>query len=160
VWSYSGDPQSSVRDAVRFEVQDTNPKSHLLENEEIEYAIAEEAPSLTPTTAEVLSAAARCMEALARLFRMQADTEVGSLKTDYVKQAAGYDEQAVKLRVKAQGLQSPWAGGLSESQREQWRSEPNLIQPAFRMELFGNPYTRPNAGILSGGLEVNEQEVG
>jgi hypothetical protein len=161
VWSYSGDPSSSVRDAVRFEIQDTNPKAHLLENEEIDYAVTQEAPSETPSQSEVLSAAARCMEALARLFRMQADTEVGSLRVEYAKQAAGYDEQAVKTRLRAQGLHAPWAGGLSRAEKEAWRDDTNLTQPAFRKHLFHNPWAGASTpGILSGGLIQSENEVG
>lgn len=152
-FSYS-DPSSSVLDAVRFEIQDTNSKSPLLQNAEIEYAIAQEAPADKPSEGEVLSAAARCMEALARLFSAQADTELGSLKVTYTKQAKGYREAANELRARAAGLHAPWTGGTSESEKREREAEPDRVQHQFARKQFENPY---GAGTLPGGVRPGEQ---
>lgn len=155
-FSYSGSPVNSVLDAVRFEIQDTNSKSPLLQNGEIEYAISKEAPNDPPSEGEVLSAAARCMEVLTRLFSAQADTELGSLKVTYTKQAAGYAKQAEKLRLRAQGMHAPFAGGLSESERQQREADTDRVQPAFARKQFRNPY---GAGTLPGGVRPGEGEA-
>src|SRR5436190_1501256 len=130
-WSYSGDPQTSVRDAVRFEISDTNSKRPLFQNEEIEYAIKQEAPAETPSEFEVLAAAARCMEALSRLFAAQADTEVGALRVVYSKHAEVYAERAAELRARAQEDHPPWAGGLSRAERDSKLENEDFLDPSF-----------------------------
>jgi hypothetical protein len=152
-FSYSGDPASSPRDAVRFEIQDTNSKSPLLQNAEIEYALAQEAPNEPPSEGEVLSAAARCMESLARLFSAQADTELGSLKVTYTKQAKGYTERAKELRLRAQGMHAPWTGGTSVAEKRAREAEPDRVQHAFSRGQFDNP---SGAGTLPGGARRGE----
>lgn len=156
MWSYSFDPSSSVLDAVRFEIADTNSGSPLLQNAEIEYAISKEAPAEQPSQGEVFSAAARCMETLARLFSAQADTELGSLKVTYSKQAAGYDERAKDLRERAIGLHAPWAGGQSEGEKREREEETDRVQHAFARKQFQSPY---GAGTLLGGVRPGESEV-
>jgi hypothetical protein len=145
-FSYSGDPASSVKDAVRFEIQDTNSESPLLQDAEVEYAITQEAPNAPPSEGEVLSAAARCMEALQRLFAMQADTEVGSLKSTYSKQAEGYAKRAAELRQRAMGMNAPWAGGLSESEKQSREEDLDRVPPMFKRGQFQNPYAGSQAG--------------
>ena len=143
-WSYSGDPSSSPNDAVRFEVQDVLNTAQLLQDEEIAYAIAQEAgvePSGGFTQAEVLSSAAHCCEALVRRFSMQADTQVGQLKVTYSRAAAGFAQRAVELRLRAQGMQGPYVGGLSKSDERAARQDTDRVQPAFTRDEFNSPYT-------------------
>ena len=144
-----GNPATHVFWAVRFELQDTDEKAPLLQDEEVEWAIVREATvsptaaSSTATENEVLRSAARCMEVLARKFRAQADTVFGSLRTDYTKQAKGYDDQAKELRNRAAGGNAPWSGGLSESEREKRESETDAIPPGFTRKQFDIPYKGP-----------------
>jgi|SRR6185437_1153125 len=145
-FSYSGNPASSVKDAVRFEIQDTNSTAPLLQDAEIEYAIAQEAPNTPPSEGEVLSASARCMEALQRLFAAQADTEIGSLKVTYTKQAEGYAKRATELRARALGMHAPWAGGLSESEKQAREENTDRVPPMFKKNQFSSPYTGNQSG--------------
>jgi hypothetical protein len=145
-FSYSGDPASSVKDAVRFEIQDTNSSAPLLQDAEIEYAITQEAPKVPPSESEVLSASARCMEALQRLFASQADTEIGSLKVTYTKQAEVYAERAMELRKRAQGMHAPWAGGLSESEKQAREENTDRVPPLFKKGQFSSVYTGNQSG--------------
>ena len=41
VWSYSGDPSSSDRDALRFLIGDTDTSDQQLVNEELDYLLTE-----------------------------------------------------------------------------------------------------------------------
>lgn len=153
-WSYSGDPSLTDKDAVRFEIQDTNSSSQLLQDEEIQWAILAETTTAagSPTTisgANLYSAAARCMEVLARLFSAQADTQVGTLKLTYTKQAANYTLRAQELRQRAMGYRLPYAGGLSEQEKENITQETDRIQPAFTRTEWDSPFTGNQFGFDS-----------
>lgn len=154
-WTYSGSPLASTKDAVRFELQDTDEKAQLLRDEEIEYAVAREAPAVPPTEGEVLSATARCMEALARKFLAQADTVEGALRVTYSKMSKQYIEAAGTLRHRAEGLHAPYAGGMSRGEKEARANESNATQPIFTRGEFNNPWipgtSRP--GEAPGGAE-------
>lgn len=128
-------------DAVRYELADTNEDAPLLQDEEIEYSIAREAPGLNPPMAGVLSAAAHCMEVLGRLFSAQADQEIGALRITYSKQAEGYEKSATKLRLRAQGLHVPFVGGTSHSEKEGQDLDTDRIVPSFRRDQFISPYS-------------------
>lgn len=153
-WSYSFDPTTSDVDAVRFEIQDTNASSPLLQNEEIAAAILRETGSAAATPAALLdgplfASAARCMEALARLFSAQADQQVGELQINYSRQADGYTKRAKELRAKAQGFHAPTSGGLSESAKQAEQDDPDRVQPAFYKDQFDSPYTGPQVDPVS-----------
>lgn len=153
-WSYSGNPTNSPTDAVRFEVQDTVSTSPLLQDEELQYAIAQESGPL-PTggysAAQILSAAAHCCEALVRRFSMQADTTTGSLHVTYSKAALGFAARAKELRARAQGMQGPYVGGLSRSDKLGILQDTDRVQPAFTRGEFNNPWTgRTSSGIDPG----------
>lgn len=151
-FSYSGNPQNSPTDAVRFEIQDTINTNFLLADEEIAYAILQESgvePDGGYTAAEILSAAAHCFEALARRFTLQADTVIGQLKVTYKDAAKNMQASAVALRLRAQGMQGPYVGGLSRSDEFANRSDPDRDQPAFTRREFNNPWTGQGNGLFS-----------
>jgi hypothetical protein len=150
-WSYSQDPANSPGDAVRFEMQDVFSNAPLVQDEEVSYALIEEAGPLTAggyTQGQIFSAAARCCEALVRRFSMQADAEVGSLRLNYSKQAAGFAERAKELRAKAQGMHAPWAGGLSMAEKAARAQDPDTIRPMFSRDAFTNPWTGNVGGYV------------
>lgn len=133
-WSYSGNPEASNKDYVRFEIQDTEgakASSQLLQDEEILAVIAREAGA-QPTEQGLLSAAARCCEVIARKFSRQVDVVEGSLEQTYSKMAKGYRELAKELRIRAQGAAAPFAGGQSKSGKLALRGDTDRVQPIFR----------------------------
>lgn len=140
-WTYSGNPGATPKDAVRFEVQDTDTKRQLLRDEEIQFAIDQEA-GIPPEPRGLLCAAARCCEVLARRFSAQADTVIGSIQVTYSKQAAGYTERAAELRARATGAGEPWVGGTSRSEKQLLRSQTNRVQPLFRKHQHMEPHVR------------------
>lgn len=139
-FSYSGDPNASRQDWVRFEIQDTDPNAQLLTDAEIRFCVAEEADANRPSQAEMLSAAARALEVLARKFAAQADETIGSLKINYSASAKGHRERAMELRVRAAGMHSVIWGGHSESQKEAEATSLDRVQPAFTRNQFTNPW--------------------
>jgi hypothetical protein len=92
-WSYGGDPSSSPKDAIRFEIGDVDSQYPMLQDEEIEYAINQESG--------ILAAAARCCEVIARRLALQPNTTIGKTKIDSNTAAQGYSQLAKELRNKA-----------------------------------------------------------
>ena len=136
-WSY-GDPRTSTKDAVRFEVQDTNPQAQLLTDEEVLFALTVEGVNSPEgsTQSEVLEAAAHCMEALSRRFAALADRQSGTLKIGSTKHAEVYAERAAELRLRAQELHAPYAGGISRSEKQAQAQNPNREGSMFRLRQF------------------------
>ena len=157
-FTYSGEPGSSLRDQVRFLIQDTDSKSPLLQDAEVEWAIGEETSGVSPTQGEMFSAAALCLETLSHRFAAQADTEFGSLRITYSKAAEGYAKRAERLRARAVGAHAPWAGGQSKSEKEARAQETDRVQPAFVRDQFKTPYTGPFNGTGVGNVEPGESE--
>lgn len=95
----------------------------------------------------LFAAAARCCEALARNFAMQADTTVGSLQSVYSKQAVTYAARAKELRSKSSNFNVPYVGGQSISEKIGWQQDTDTVPPAFRRDQFDSPYTGPFDGV-------------
>jgi hypothetical protein len=150
-WTYSANPAANSKDAVRWEIQDTEEAKPLLQDAEIEYAIAQEAGA-TPDARGLLSAAARCCEVISRKFSAQADTDVGSLVTTYSKAAQGYAALAKQLRGRAQGAGALFVGGQSRSQKQALREDRDKVQPIFRRRQFEESHKltgiEPFPGVL------------
>ncbi len=143
-FTYSGDPRISTKDAVRFEIQDVNPDAPLLTDEEVMFALTVEGVN-TPdesTQSEILEAGAHCMEALSRRFAALADRQSGTLKIGSTKRAAQYAERAAELRLRAQELHPPYAGGISRSEKIAQAQNPNREGSMFRLRQFQNPRGR------------------
>ena len=148
-WSYSGDPSTTPKDAVRFEAQDVNGSAPLLQDAEISYVIVAEAgvePAGGYTQANILSAAAHCCEDLVTRFSYQADTEVGSLKLTYSKMAQNLLARAKSLRARAQGLNAPWVGGQSVSWKVAYAGNSDQVQPAFQRDQWNVPWAGESPG--------------
>lgn len=131
-WTYSGDPSSSDRDAVRFEIGDTISDDPLLYDKEIEYAIAAENGTL--------SAAARCCEVVAAKFSRLADRSLGPMSIKHSQKAEQYRQLAKDLRSKAvteAGSDgAPSAGGIYIADRLAMEQNTSLIQPAFKRDML------------------------
>lgn len=84
-------------------------------------------------------AAAICAESLAGKYSSLVDKKIGDLSISYSQRAKQWADIAGKLRSSARStLFEPWAGGLSEGDKEARRADTDLVQPAFRRDLFEN----------------------
>lgn len=151
-YTYSGDPSLSDTDAVRSEIRDVNSNAWLLSNEEIDFYILDEnqvaATSPTALTAQTLySPAARCCEVIAQAFLQQADTQIGQLKITSTKRADQYLARALTLRDKAQSYAPPYAGGQSQSEKENFNSDADAVPPAFTRTEWDSPYVGSQDGF-------------
>lgn len=132
-WSYSGDPSSSDLDSVRFLVGDTDINDQQLQDEEINYLLAQNGNNV------YLSAAAAA-NAIAAKFARLVDKSVGDLKLNFSQRQAAYATLAKELEVKgAQRVGVPYAGGISLSDKDKDQEDTDLVQPTFKRDQFSFP---------------------
>lgn len=128
-WTYSGDPASSDLDAVRFEIGDTDAEDPLLKDKELLYTLNEEG--------NILNAAARSCEALAKKFAREADKRLGPLSISLSQRSKAYRELAKDLRTRSRlSKGTPYAGNISKTDQETDALDNDIKQPAFRRNLM------------------------
>lgn len=123
-WSYSGDPSTSSCDAVRFLIGDTVTSDPLLQNEEIEYMIAQHS--------NIYLAAAFCCDAIEASFSRLADTEMGELSVKASQRAIAYAKLAAKLRKSAMGASKPHASSVYTAEKEAIADDTSIVQGTFK----------------------------
>lgn len=135
MWSYNlEDLDTSEKDQIRFELQDTDPANQLLQDEEINHALTVES--------NYWSAAARCAEVIARSFLRKADVKLGrAMQLTYTTMAKQYLDMAVALRKKALGARVPWVGGMSVTDKVIYLQDPDIVAALFTKTMQENPWT-------------------
>lgn len=132
VWSYSGDPGSSDKDAVRFHVQDVISIDPQVNDEEIEFLLTEE-------NNDVLRAAARTAEVIAAKYARQVDKSLGGYSLSAGRRQEKYERLAAKLWARAGavgvGLATPFAGGISGTQKKVAEADTDRVLPAFTRQM-------------------------
>ena len=103
-WTYSGDPTASDRDAVRFEIGDTNTNDQQLTDAEIDYALAQRG--------SVIQAAIYCAERLISLYSRYVAQSVGAVNVQYNQRIDHYKGLIARLRLRG-GKVTPFIGGQS-----------------------------------------------
>ena len=115
-WTYGGDPASNARDAIRFLIGDTDTNDQLLNDEEIAWVNNQVTGSDTATTA-LYEAAWRSMATNAR----------------------AQAEQLKALAMREGNVPTPYAGGLTVSDKDIDRDNSNMVQPSFARGQFRDP---------------------
>lgn len=110
-WTYSGDPNDSARDAVRFLIGDTDTTDQLISDEEVDYLV-----TLHGTLSRASSEAAR---AIAAKFARLMNRSIGGLSADFSQKYRHYMELAESLITNEEAFPvSPFISGFSRSQKE------------------------------------------
>lgn len=126
-WTYSGDPASNSRDAVRFLLHDTVESEARISDEEIAWL-------LTQNGNNVYGAAIAGADNIASSFSAQARTKtVGALSITYEASAIEYRQLARDLRlrrIRAGGF-VPYSGGISISDKRINESDTDRDKPFF-----------------------------
>ena len=127
MWSYSANPTSSNKDAVRFLIGDTNPDDPLLQDEEIYFNLLE-------MNNNIYRAAANSCENLAARFVTLAQSvskSVGglSLSQSYGDRGARFQTLAKQLLVRARRVNPPTIS-----------ADPHALGAEFSVGQF-DPYT-------------------
>lgn len=127
-WSYSGNPQSSAKDQVRFLIQDTDSKDQQLTDEEIAFLIELEGSSL--------KAAIKAVETLYARFARYTDESVGQVRVSWSQRADQYRKLADSLKRHAfVRLAAPYAGGISRADKETREMNDDRVEPIFTRQL-------------------------
>lgn len=130
-WSYSGNPGASNKDAVRFLIQDTNTSRQLVQDEEIEWMIGQEANIY-------MAASQICTQLVVKgggggVKRKK----VGDLMIEY--DTAFYRALAGSLSARGVGHQVPYAGGISKTDKQLQQTDPDWVKPKFARDMENNP---------------------
>lgn len=127
-WTYGGDPSASKTDEVRFLIGDTNPKKPILQDEEIAYLLELEGSAL--------KAASKAAESAAAKFACLVDQAAGKVRASLSQKFKHYTDLSKKLRNDAaRKTVCPFAGGISESQKETAERDNDRVEPFFTRDL-------------------------
>lgn len=130
-WTYSADPTSSNKDAVRWLIGDTNPEDQLLQDEEIAF-------NLTEVSDDVYRASANCAQNLAARFTGEAQStskSVGglSISKSLGDRAARYRELSKSLLMRSRRINPPHVN-----------ADPEALGAEFTIGKFDPYYAKPN----------------
>lgn len=128
-WSY--EPGVSDKDTVRLLVGDTNPDQKQLHNEEVQWFL--------DNNANLYLAASEAAKSIAALYAREVDKHVGDLRIWASQRQSQYLALAKELRLRAARGVSPYAGGISRSDKRSVQQNNDRVQPAFRRGQFDNP---------------------
>jgi hypothetical protein len=140
--SFSYEPGASDKDTVRLLVGDTDPDKRQLHDEEIAWFLTE--------NSNVYLAAAEAAKAIAALYGRDVDKQVGDLKISASQRQKQYLDLAKQLRSRVGRSISPYAGGISRSDKIAVEQDTDRVRPAFRRNQFDNPGTVDPPGSTSG----------
>lgn len=134
-WHYGGDPARTAKDAVRLLIGDTKPSAQLRSDEEVLFALAENAGNK-------YLAAAMLLDTLAAEKAPEVDKSVGDKREALSQMTQNYIATAKRYRLQARLLSAtgaaPYAGGISKGGRVSQARDTDLVQPAFAAGQFDN----------------------
>lgn len=146
-WNYTGRPDQSNRDKVRFLIGDTCRDDQQVQDEEIAWALSDQSDN-------VELAAAKVLRAMAAEWSRVASVKVGDVAiTNAAAIAKGLSERADELdpyglAMGGVSLVIPRFGGLSISEKETLAEDSDAVQPSFSRGMFDNP-EGPGDGLVS-----------
>lgn len=131
-WSYSGNPASSTKDAVRFLIGDTDTNDQQVSDEEIAYLLG-------LTSDDPNAAAVRAARALASKYAKYPSAKtVGDLSITYGERAKVFTDLAASLAEQAVLTAPPYLGGILVAEKEGRAADTSLEQPAFKRGAMDN----------------------
>jgi len=135
-WTYSGNPSSSDRDAVRALIGDTDTTDQLLSDEEIAFA-------LTEASNAIYAAAALCIRMILPKFARLVDTSIESVSVRYGERVKSFTELLGQLESKADAMTTvtgaPILTGISVTEMDSVRQDSDRVPPNFDDGQFDNP---------------------
>ena len=137
MFSYTGDPADSAKDAVRYLIQDTSEDGYLASDEEIAFALTQESG--------IYNAAALACETIGARFARQGGSWVRGrveVRTDAI--STQYLALAKRLRQQAQGsgvlnVDAAYAGGISVEDKANVEADTDRVVPRFTRGQFDPP---------------------
>lgn len=117
-WTYTGDPNVSDRDKIRFLIGDTDTNDQLVNDEEIQWAL-DEAGSIYQAAHDL------CTVIASKFARMATSKSVGDLSLSYANRAETYHTLANRMLHLAERRDVPTP----------WASPYNMVTSSERTEL-------------------------
>lgn len=135
-FSYSGDPSSSDKDAVRFLIRDTVAATKEFEDEEILYMLA--------TKGNPRSAAVLALKTLAVKYADKVDKAVGDLRLSLSQKHAQYLAMIKQFEGEVILVAVPYAGGISVADKDSYEDDSDRVKPRFTKSLheYDTTYTQ------------------
>lgn len=144
VWTYTGDPASSDRDAVRFLIGDTIETAAIFQDEEIDWLVLQ--------NGNIYFAAALAADAAAAQFagaQSQGAVKtktVGALSISYDDSARASEFRQLARDLRFRGAVNStiitYSGGISKSDKQTREQDTDWDKPSFARGMHDNP----NAG--------------
>ena len=126
-FTYS-DSVSTTRDRVRLLIGDTDSDEPLLMDSELDFLIT--------LGGNIYSVAASACETIAAKFAREVSKSVGGLSLGSQDRQAHYQSLASSLRFQlALRVSIPFAGGLSQDEKNSNNSDPDLVPHLFSRDL-------------------------
>lgn len=144
VASFSGDPANSTRDLIRALVNDTNMDSPIYSDEIYD--------QLTVQFGGPLNVAAQICRMLAQKYASKASKRVGDLSIQYSDISRNYRAMANDYQAQSDKGASPYAAGISKSDKASYRQSQDRVGAFTTMDQFDNKggsfggYMPPNSG--------------
>lgn len=136
-WTYSGDPASSTRDAVRFLIGDTDTSDQLISNEEINYFVTE--------FANARRAASEAARAVAAKYARLMSRSIGGLSADFSAKYRQYLELADNLLTKEEMKPvALYISGYSKSAKEAVELDTDRESTFSRKGIMDNKRSYPS----------------
>lgn len=135
-WTYSGDPASVARDAVRFLIGDTDTTDQQVNDAEIAFALTQ--------NSNQYEAAMICVAALVAKYARQVDSQIESISESASQRVTQYNALMATLKLQSANASggvfkaSPIITGASESANLEKLNQIDLTKPAFYPSQFDN----------------------
>jgi hypothetical protein len=132
-WSYNpSDLSSSQKDQIRMLIGDTNASTPQLQDEEIAY--------LATLRPNIYGAASDCCRALAAKYSSMSTESAGDSKITYSDISKAYARQAIAFAstAAAGGAGLPYAGGISQNDKQTQESDTDRVSPQFQIGMEDN----------------------
>lgn len=126
--TFGNSPATRDRDLIRTLIGDTTGK---LSDEFIDYAISSEA--------NVWYAAAMCADVIGGQTGTVTDMTVGDLSIRYGTGQTNYAALAKQFRVRGSMSAVPFAGGLTQSDKDTEKDNTDRVVPAFSIGMHDDP---------------------
>ena len=136
-WTYSGDPSSSTRDAVRFLIGDTDTNDQLISNEEINYFVVE--------FNNARRSASEAARSIAAKFARLMNRSIGGLSADFSAKYRQYLELADNLIAKEEMRPvSLYISGYTKSEKELVELDDDRESTFSRKGIMDNKRSYPS----------------
>lgn len=145
-WSYSGDPNSSPLDNLRFSVGDTESTLPILSNEELTFVLNSNSGNIAQATLSTIYVI------LAKYARLKDET-VGGLQAKYAQIYDHYhkmlqDRLSLNAAI-AVDANSFYCGGISVSDKDSNAQNTSVVQPKFTKDQNTSRFLQGQYDVVS-----------